>query len=663
MKEFIQVLRRFVPPYKKYLVLSVVFNILSAVLNIFSFATLIPMLDILFKTGDTEAATALMDWDWENASTVLMNNMNYYVNLLIADVGATTTLLIIGLVLAVMTALKTGAYFLSSATIIPIRTGVVRDIRNQLYQKITSLPLGFFSEERKGDIIARMSGDVQEVENSIMSSLDMLFKNPILILVYFSTLLFVSWQLTLFTIVFVPIFGWFMGLVGRKLKQRSIKAQALWSDTMSQVEETLGGLRIIKAFCAEQTMNRRFDSINSSYRNDIMRVNIRQSMAHPMSEFLGTVMIVIVLWFGGMLVLNTHTITGPSFIYYMVILYSIIQPLKEFSKAGYNIPKGLASMERIDKILKAENNIKEPANPKHINSFEHQIEFRHVWFGYNVPVPTNLPPKGEATASEGAVQWVLKDINLVIPKGKTIALVGQSGGGKSTLVDLIPRYYDVQEGEVLIDGINVKHLGLHDLRSLIGNVNQEAILFNDSFRNNIAFGSSTPNPSREGEGSIYSQGGKANDEQAKELTTPLHPAGGAGGGADIISAARIANAYDFIMASEHGFDTNIGDRGGRLSGGQRQRVSIARAILKNPPILILDEATSALDTESERLVQQALERLMKTRTTIAIAHRLSTIKSADEICVLHEGRIVERGTHGELLRQNGYYKHLHDMQQ
>ena len=608
MKEFLQVLRRFVPPYKKYLALSVAFNILSAILNIFSFAALIPILNILFNTGDAETATQYIAWGSASAREVVTNNANFFVQQLIGEMGATTTLLVIGLFLAFMTFLKTSAYFLSSATIIPVRTGVVRDIRNQLYRKITSLPLGFFSEERKGDIIARMSGDVQEIENSIMSSLDMLFKNPILIIAYFSTLIIISWQLTLFTIIFVPLFGWFMGFVGRKLKARSITAQSLWSDTMSQVEETLGGLRIIKAFCAEEKMNSRFDRINSEYRNHIKRVNIRQQMAHPMSEFLGTVMIVIVLWFGGVLVLNNQTIEAPTFIYYLIILYSIIQPLKDFSKAGYNIPKGLASMERVDKILLAENDIREPVKPVHISSFEHQIEFRHVSFKYDQ-------------------QWVLKDINIVIPKGKTIALVGQSGSGKSTLVDLIPRYYDVQEGEVLIDGINVKDLGVHDLRQLIGNVNQEAILFNDSFFNNISFGVEN-----------------ATMKQVEE-------------------AARIANAHDFIMQTEEGYNTNIGDRGGRLSGGQRQRVSIARAILKNPPILILDEATSALDTESERLVQDALERLMKTRTTVAIAHRLSTIKNADEIYVLHEGHIVEQGSHDKLMSVDGYYRKLHDMQQ
>lgn len=607
MKEFLLIMRRFIPPYKKYLAQSIVFNILSAVLNIFSFAALIPILQILFKTGDAKSATSLMALGDANLKDVLMNNMNFYVNGMIADIGPSTTLLCIGLFLAFTTFLKTGCYFLSSAAIIPMRTGVVRDIRNLLYRKITSLPLGFFSGERKGDIIARMTGDVNEVESSIMSSLDMLFKNPILIIAYFTTLIFISWQLTLFTLAIVPLMGWVMGNVGRKLKQNSKEAQALWSDTMSQVEETLGGLRIIKAFCAEEKMNERFADVNDRQRNSVMRVNKRQQLAHPMSEFLGTVMIVIVLWFGGILVLNNSTLSGPTFIYYLVILYSIINPLKEFSKAGYNIPKGLASMERINKILKAENPIREKADPVHIREFNHKIEFRDVSFKYDT-------------------KWVLRHINLTIEKGKTIALVGQSGGGKSTLVDLIPRYYDVQEGEVLIDGINVKDLGIHDLRQLIGNVNQEAILFNDSFRNNIAFGV---------DGATQQQ---------------------------IDEAARIANAYDFIMASEHGFDTNIGDRGSRLSGGQRQRVSIARAILKNPPILILDEATSALDTESERLVQDALEKLMKTRTTVAIAHRLSTIKSADEIYVIHEGEIVERGSHEELLAANGYYKKLNDMQ-
>ena len=616
MKEFLQVLKRFVPPYKRYLGLSILFNILSAVLNIFSFAALIPILQILFQVDGGIRANDYMTWngDWGTLKEVATNNMYYYIQEFIVEYSASTALLVIGLFLAFMTFLKTGAFFLSSATIIPIRTGIVRDIRNQLYQKINSLSLSFFSEERKGDIIARMSGDVQEVESSIMSSLDMLFKNPILILFYFITLICISWQLTLFTILFVPPFGWFMGLVGKKLKAQSTEAQSLWSDTMSMVEETLGGLRIIKAFCAESKMNWRFDKVNSEYRDNIMRVNIRQQMAHPMSEFLGTILIVIVLWFGGILVLDYGRIDGPTIIFYLVMLYSIINPLKEFSKASYNIPKGLASMERIDKILQAEVEIKDKENPEHIASFEHQIEFRHVSFAYTDNKSDELI-------------YVLKDINLVIPKGKTVALVGQSGSGKSTMVDLIPRYYDVQEGEVLIDGINVKDLAVNDLRQLIGNVNQEAILFNASFKDNIRFGKTD-----------------ATDEE-------------------IANAAKIANAYDFIMKSEHGFDTGIGDRGGRLSGGQRQRVSIARAILKNPPILILDEATSALDTESERLVQDALEKLMKTRTTVAVAHRLSTIKHADEICVMHEGRIVERGTHDELIGKDGYYKKLHDMQQ
>lgn len=608
MKEFIRVLRRFVPPYKKFLFLSILFNILSAILNVFSFTLIIPILQILFKM--TEAHYSYIAWTDPTVGLkdIAINNFYYYITDLINQYGQSTTLLILGIFLAIMTFLKTGCYFLSSATMIPIRTGIVRDIRNKLYRKILSLPLGFFSEERKGDIIARMSGDVQEIETSIMSSLDMLFKNPILILVYFGTLIAISWKLTLFTLIVLPIMGWAMGSVGKKLKRKSLVAQGQWSDLMSQVEETLGGLRIVKAFNAEIKMDKRFTQANDDYRDTISRVNTRQQLAHPLSEFLGTILIVIVLWFGGTLILNHNsTIDAPSFIFYLVMLYSLINPLKEFSKASYAIPKGLASMERVDKILLAENTMKISEKPVPIHELKEQIEFRDVSFQY------------EATP-------VLKHINLVIPKGKTVALVGQSGSGKSTLVDLLPRFYEATEGEVLIDGINVKDSTLTDLRSIMGNVNQEAILFNDTFFNNIAFGVKG-----------------ATKEQ-------------------VIEAAKIANAHDFIMASEQGYDTNIGDRGGKLSGGQRQRISIARAILKNPPILILDEATSALDTESERMVQEALENLMKNRTTIAIAHRLSTIRNADEICVLHEGEIVERGKHEELFALNGYYKRLCDMQ-
>lgn len=607
MKEFLSVIKRFVAPYKKYLGLTVVFNILSAFMNIFSFAALIPILQIIFKTEDANVATELMEWDWNNAKAVLTNNADFYITQLVEEVGQTMTLVIIGIFLIVTTFMKTGLYYLSSAVLIPMRTGIVRDIRNFLYFKITSLPMGFFTQERKGDIIARVTGDVGVVENSIMTSLDMLFKQPILIVAYFVTMLIISWQLTLFTIIFVPIMGWAMGTIGKKLKAKSLEAQSLWSNSMSIIEETLGGLRIVKAFCAEKKMNDRFSNMNNLQRDATIRVTLRQVMAHPMSEFLGTCMIVVVLWFGGYLVLNVGTLSGPTFIYYMVILYSIINPLKDFTKAGYAIPVGLASMERIDKILQAENNIKEIESPVVLPSFEREIEFRNVSFKYDD-------------------RWVLSDINLTIKKGETIALVGQSGGGKSTLVDLIPRFYDVQKGEVLIDGVNIRDLGITDLRKLIGNVNQEAILFNDTFRNNITFGV---------------------DNYTEE---------------ELDQAAHIANAYDFIQESEDGYETTVGDRGSRLSGGQRQRISIARAVLKNPPILILDEATSALDTESERLVQDALEKLMKTRTTVAVAHRLSTIKSADRIYVIHEGRIVEQGTHDELIAKEGYYKKLNDMQ-
>lgn len=609
MKEFLQLMRRFVSPYKRYIGWAIVLNVLSAIFNVFSFTLLIPILNILFKTGENTKVYEYMEWGSEGIKEVAVNNFYYYVTQMIETHGPQMTLLFMGLFLAFMTMLKTSCYFGSSAIMIPLRTGVVRDIRVMVYSKVMHLPLGFFSEERKGDIIARMSGDVGEIENSITSSLDMLLKNPILILLYFSTLIVTSWQLTLFTVLVLPGMGWLMGKVGKKLKRKSLEAQGKWSDTMSQLEETLGGLRIIKAFIAEDKMVDRFKQCSDELRDATNKVAIRQSLAHPMSEFLGTLLIVLVLWFGGLLILGNGTsMEASTFIFYMVILYSIINPLKDFAKAGYNIPKGLASMERVDKILKAENPIKEPVNPLPLHGMNDRIEFKDLSFSYD------------------GKREVLKHVNLMVPKGQTIALVGQSGSGKSTLVDLLPRYHDVQLGEITIDGVNIKNFRIHDLRVLIGNVNQEAILFNDTFFNNIAFGVEN-----------------ATMEQ-------------------VIEAAKIANAHDFIMETELGYQTNIGDRGGKLSGGQRQRISIARAILKNPPILILDEATSALDTESERLVQEALERLMKTRTTIAIAHRLSTIKNADEICVLYEGEIVERGKHEELLEKNGYYKRLNDMQ-
>ena len=609
MKEFLQLMRRFVSPYKRYIGWAIVLNVLSAIFNVFSFTLLIPILNILFKTGENTKVYEYMEWGSEGIKEVAVNNFYYYVTQMIETHGPQMTLLFMGLFLAFMTMLKTSCYFGSSAIMIPLRTGVVRDIRVMVYSKVMHLPLGFFSEERKGDIIARMSGDVGEIENSITSSLDMLLKNPILILLYFSTLIVTSWQLTLFTVLVLPGMGWLMGKVGKKLKRKSLEAQGKWSDTMSQLEETLGGLRIIKAFIAEDKMVDRFKQCSDELRDATNKVAIRQSLAHPMSEFLGTLLIVLVLWFGGLLILGDGTsMEASTFIFYMVILYSIINPLKDFAKAGYNIPKGLASMERVDKILKAENPIKEPVNPLPLHGMNDRIEFKDLSFSYD------------------GKREVLKHVNLMVPKGQTIALVGQSGSGKSTLVDLLPRYHDVQLGEITIDGVNIKNFRIHDLRALIGNVNQEAILFNDTFFNNIAFGVEN-----------------ATMEQ-------------------VIEAAKIANAHDFIMETDLGYQTNIGDRGGKLSGGQRQRISIARAILKNPPILILDEATSALDTESERLVQEALERLMKTRTTIAIAHRLSTIKNADEICVLYEGEIVERGKHEELLEKNGYYKRLNDMQ-
>lgn len=610
MFNFATLLKRFVPPYKKYVVLSLISNLLSTIFSLFSFAAVIPVLRLLFKIE--QAVRTFQPWSWSDKFEVivsaLQNNISYFLQQFIVAVGPSQSLLYIGAFLVLMTGLKVGFAYLGSFYMIPIRTGVLRDLRNQLYKKIISLPIGFFTAERKGDIMSRMIGDVSEVEGSIMSSLDMIFKNPIMIVIYLGVMFAMSWKLTLFVLLLLPFSGWLIGKIGRSLRRSSATGQEQTGELLSQIEETLGGLRVVKAFNAEHKLENRFAILNEKLRKTFTRLNRRFNLAHPVSELLGTLVIALLLWFGGMLIINNKsTIEASEFIFYILVFYSIIAPSKELSKASYSIQKGLASLDRVDKILLTENTIKNPKNPEVLHTFTDKIEFRKLSFKYQN-------------------EWVLKDIDIIIPKGTTVALVGQSGSGKSTLVDLLPRYYDPVKGEILLDGVNIKKYSTHDLRSQMGNVNQEAILFNDTFFNNIAFG--VENASLE----------------------------------QVVEAAKIANAHDFIMATEDGYESTIGDRGSKLSGGQRQRVSIARAILKNPPILILDEATSALDTESEKMVQQALENLMKNRTTLVVAHRLSTIKRADEICVLHEGKIVERGKHDELIALDGYYKRLCDMQ-
>jgi len=610
MFKFITLLKRFIPPYKKYVLLAMLFNLLTLVFSLFSFAAVIPVLRLLFKIEQTLSVYKpwTMDDGFKNIVSAIQNNLSYHIQHFIISVGPSSALLYLGAFLVVMTAFKVGTAYMGSYYIIPIRTGVLRDLRNKLYKKIISLPIGFFTAERKGDIMSRMTGDVTEVEASIMSSLDLVFKNPILIIGYLTVMFVMSWELTIFVLFLLPFSGWLIGKIGKSLKRRSTLGQEQTGELLSQIEETLGGLRVVKAFNAEYKLEARFSNLNEKLRNTFNRLNRRYNLAHPVSELLGTIVIALLLWFGGMLILsNKSSIGAAEFIYYILIFYSIIGPSKDLSKASYSIQKGMASLERVDKILMSENSIKEPVEPQTLHPFSDKIEFRHLSFKYQN-------------------DWVLQDINLVVPKGKTVALVGQSGSGKSTLVDLLPRYYDPVKGEILIDGVNIKEYKTHDIRSQMGNVNQEAILFNDTFFNNISFGVES-----------------ATLEQ-------------------VIEAAKIANAHDFIMATENGYESSIGDRGGRLSGGQRQRVSIARAILKNPPILILDEATSALDTESEQMVQEALENLMLNRTTLVVAHRLSTIKRADEICVMHEGKIVERGKHDELIALDGYYKRLCDMQ-